>query len=75
MRIDVEIWMLAVTAACAVVPWAFSIHAKVAVIASAVESLPEVVNELREALQEHEARLNQHAKEIETLKEATRPSH
>lgn len=75
MRIDVEIWMLAVTAACAVVPWAFSIHAKVAVIASAVESLPEVVNELREALQEHEARLNQHAKEIETLKEKTATRH
>ncbi len=71
MRIDVEVWMLAVTAACAVVPWAFSIHAKVAVIASAVESLPQVVEELRQALQEHEFRLNEHAKEIETLKEKT----
>jgi pimeloyl-ACP methyl ester carboxylesterase len=40
MTIDVEVWMLAVTAACAVAPWAFSIHAKVAVIASAVQGLP-----------------------------------
>ena len=73
MTIDVEVWMIALTAACAVVPWAFSIHAKVAVIASAVESLPEVVEELREALEEHETRLDEHAKEIETLKEKTSP--
>lgn len=72
MTIDTEVWMIALTAGCAIVPWAFSIHAKVAVIASAVESLPEVVEELRDALQEHEHRLNQHAKEIETLKEKTR---
>ena len=63
-----EMWVLALTAACAVVPWAFSIHAKVAVIASSVESLPQVVDEIREALAEHEARLNEHAKEIQTLK-------
>lgn len=68
---DVEVWMVIATAGCAVVPWAFSIHAKVAVIASAVESLPQVVNELREALQEHEARLNEHAGEIKALKEAS----
>jgi ABC-type molybdate transport system permease subunit len=66
-----EVWMIVATAACAVVPWAFSIHAKVAVIASAVESLPQVVNELREALQEHEDRLNEHAGEIKALKEKT----
>ena len=72
MTIDVEVWMLAVTAACAVAPWAFSIHAKVAVIASSVESLPEIVEELREALLEHEHRLDEHAKEITALKEKTR---
>lgn len=65
---DTEMWMIALTAACAIVPWAFSIHAKVAVIASSVESLPLIVEELREALQEHEVRLNEHAKEIQTLK-------
>lgn len=68
---ELEVWMLAATCACAVVPWAFSIHAKVAVIASAVESLPQVVQELREALQEHEDRLNEHAGEIKALKEKT----
>lgn len=67
-----ELWMLALTIAAAVVPWAFSIHAKVAVIANSVESLPEIVEELRRALEEHEVRLNEHAKEIETLKKTTR---
>jgi len=62
-----------ILASCAaVIPWAFSIHAKVAVIANSVESLPEVVEELREALMEHEHRLNEHAKEIQTLKEKAR---
>lgn len=63
-----DIWMLALTAACAIIPWAFSIHAKVAVIANSVESLPEIVEELREALLEHEHRLNEHAEEIKALK-------
>ena len=71
MTIDTEVWMIALTAACAIFPWAFSIHAKVAVIASAVESLPQVVEELREALEEHEVRLDEHAKDIQTLKEKT----
>ena len=74
MTIDVEVWMIALTAACAVAPWAFSIHAKVAVIANSVESLPEIVEELRRALLEHEHRLDEHAKEIATLKEASRIS-
>jgi ABC-type molybdate transport system permease subunit len=72
MRIDVEFWMLVLAASAAVVPWAFSIHAKVAVIASSVESLPEIVEELREALEEHEARLDEHAEEIQALKAQTR---
>jgi hypothetical protein len=44
----------------------------VAVIANSVESLPEIVEELREALLEHEHRLDEHAKEITALKEKTR---
>ena len=69
---EVEIWMLVVSGACAIVPWAFSIHAKVAVIASAVENLPQVVEELRQVLHEHEHRLDQHASEIQALKETTK---
>lgn len=68
---EIEVWMLVLTGCCAVVPWAFSIHAKVAVIASAVENLPEVVDELRDVLREHEERLNEHAEEIQALKNAT----
>lgn len=74
MTIETEIWMIALPLACAAVPWAMSIHAKVAVIASAVESLPQVVEELRQALEEHELRLDEHAEEIKTLKEKTSPS-
>lgn len=69
---ELEIWMLGLTGVCAVVPWAMSIHAKVAVIASAVENLPEVVEELREVLREHEHRLDQHATEIQALKDKTK---
>jgi len=72
VTIETEIWMIALPVACAIVPWAFSIHAKVAVIASSVESLPEIVEELREALVEHEHRLDEHAKEIEALKATAR---
>jgi|688.fasta_scaffold350397_2 ABC-type molybdate transport system permease subunit len=74
MTFEVEGWMLIVTVAAAVIPWAMSIHAKVAVIASSVESLPEVVEELREALMEHEHRLNEHAQEIAALKKTASPS-
>lgn len=72
LAIDVDLWMVSLTIACAAIPWAMSIHAKVAVIASSVESLPEIVEELRKALMEHETRLNEHAKEIQALKETTR---
>lgn len=68
---QIEVWMLVLTAVCAVVPWAFSIHAKVAVIASSVEHLPEMVEELRDVLREHEQRLDKHASEIQALKEKT----
>lgn len=69
---EVELWMLIATVAAAVVPWAFSIHAKVAVIAHSVESLPEIVAELRDCIAEHEARLEIHDKEIASLKVQTR---
>lgn len=65
---EVELWMLIATVAAAVVPWAFSMHAKVAVIAHSVESLPEIVAELRDCIAEHEARLEIHDKEISALK-------
>lgn len=72
MSDQAEIWMVGLTVAAAVVPWAMSIHAKVAVIARSVEELPELVKELRETLEEHEVRLNRHDEEIKTLKISTR---
>jgi len=75
MSVEIEFWMLAISLAAAVIPWAFSIHAKVAVIAHAVESLPEMVDEMRQVLQDHETRLDQHASKIEALQKATSPSH
>jgi ABC-type molybdate transport system permease subunit len=68
---ELEFWMVILTCACAVIPWAFSIHAKVAVIASAVQGLPEVVDELRDILREHEHRLDEHASKIQALQETT----
>jgi len=70
---DPEMWMVVITAAIAAVPWAFSMHAKVAVIAQSVEALPEVVAELRGVLEEHEHRLDEHAEAIAALKETTNP--
>lgn len=66
-----ELWMVGLTVAAAVVPWAMSIHAKVAVIAKSVEELPALVKELRETLEEHEVRLDRHDEEIKTLKGKT----
>lgn len=67
MNGDMEFWAIVISSAAAVVPWAFSLHAKVAVIANSVEALPEIVEEIREALQEHEDRLDEHAQKIEAL--------
>lgn len=72
---EVEFWMLVVSTAAAVVPWAFSIHAKVAVIANSVESLPDVVEQIRKTLAEHEVRLDEHAKKIKTIEETTSTRH
>ena len=64
-----EVWMVGLTVAAAVVPWAMSIHAKVAVIAKSVEELPALVKELRETLEEHEVRLDRHDEEIKAIKD------
>jgi hypothetical protein len=61
--------MVGLTVAAAVVPWAMSIHAKVAVIAKSVEELPALVKELRETLEEHEVRLDRHDEEIKAIKD------
>lgn len=63
-----ELWLTGITVAAAVVPWAMSIHAKVAVIAKSVEELPDLVRELRAKLDEHEVWLNRHDEEIEALR-------
>lgn len=73
MSPETEMWMLGISVAAAVVPWAFSLHAKVAVIANSVESLPRMLDELRQTIEEHEVRLNQHDKKIETLSQAATP--
>jgi hypothetical protein len=70
-----ELWMVGLTVAAAVVPWAMSIHAKVAVIAKSVEELPALVKELRETLEEHELRLDRHDSEIKTLKDKAATGH
>lgn len=67
-----ELWVIGISLAAAVVPWAMSIHAKVAVIARSVEELPDLVKELRQTLEEHEVRLDRHDEEIKTLKVQTR---
>lgn len=67
-----ELWMLGISVAAAVIPWAFSLHAKVAVIANSVESLPEMFEELREQMAEHEDRLDQHDEAIQALRQTPR---
>lgn len=74
MSPDIEFWAIVLSAMAAVVPWAFSLHAKVAVIANSVEALPEIVEEIREALQEHEDRLDEHAQKIEALQKTANTS-
>lgn len=75
MNVDAEFWMIIISSVAAVVPWAFSIHAKVAVIANSVEHLPELVEELHRTLQEHEHRLDIHEQEIKTLQVKANPGH
>jgi|GEM_PF-2114613 len=73
MSFEHEVWMLAISIAAAVIPWAFSLHAKVAVIANSVESLPEMFEELRATLEEHEDRLDEHDEAIQALAQKTSP--
>lgn len=72
---DAEMIIGALTAAAAVVPWAFSIHAKVAVIAETVQKVPAMFDELKRTLEHHEARLDAHDAEIQTLKSKATLSH
>jgi hypothetical protein len=72
MQIDTEFWMLLISTAAAVVPWAFSMHAKVAVIAETIQTLPRMLEELQTTLEEHEVRLDKHEAEITSLKVSTR---
>lgn len=74
MSAETELWMLGISVAAAVIPWAFSLHAKVAVIAMSVESLPRMLDELRQTIEEHEVRLNQHDAKIEALGQKTEAS-
>lgn len=71
MNSDIEFWAIVISSLAAVVPWAFSLHAKVAVIASSVEALPQIVEEIREVLQEHEEQLAEHGKAIEALQKTS----
>jgi hypothetical protein len=57
-----------ITILIAVVPWAMSIHAKVALIASAMEGLPDLVRETR-------AKLDQHETAIKALQKAAVARH
>jgi hypothetical protein len=72
MSPETELWMLGISIAAAVIPWAFSLHGKVAIIAHSVESLPEMFEELRDTLAEHEDRLDAHDEALQALR--TRPT-
>lgn len=73
MTIDVEIVAILASVVAACIPWAFSIHAKVALIAHSVEALPELVRRLEGKLDTHEDRLDRHEKEIQALKSSPKP--
>lgn len=47
--------LILVTVMVAIVPWAMSMHAKVALIAHAMEGLPELVRDTRDQLEKHES--------------------
>jgi hypothetical protein len=75
MHSDLEFWSLILTVAAGVVPWAFSIHAKVAVIANSVDTLPKMFEDLKAMLTRHEARLDAHDEEIAAIKKASGSGH
>ena len=70
MSDSVELWMVCISAAAGVIPWAFSIHAKVAVIAETIQSLPGMVTEVRNTLMDHERRLDTHEQKITAIETA-----
>lgn len=72
MSPETELWMLFVSVAAAVVPWAFSIHAKVAVIAESIQTIPMMFEQLKGILREHEERLDLHDEELKALKAPAR---
>ena len=74
MNIEIEFIAVMASLAAACIPWAMSIHAKVALIAASLESLPELVRRLEAKLDQHEDRLDDHEKEIEALKKTPRAS-
>jgi hypothetical protein len=74
MTPETELWMLFLTVAAAVTPWAFSLHAKVAVIASTIQTLPKMLDEMKDTIKQHEFRLDSHEKEIEAIKASARPN-
>jgi|TARA_B100000085_G_scaffold68533_1_gene61273 hypothetical protein len=73
MSPDIEFLAVVFSFALATIPWAFSIHAKVAIIAHSVETLPELFTELKERLDSHEDRLNKHEEEITSIKSKATP--
>lgn len=75
MQISDELLVGILGLSVAAVPWAFSIHAKVAVIAESVKMFPEIVQELRHKVDCHERQLQQHEAQIKTLKETPAVSH
>ena len=60
--------LIVVTILVAAIPWAMSIHAKVATIAAAMEGMPELVRETK-------SRLDHHAEAIKTLQAAATARH
>lgn len=60
--------LILVTVLVAAIPWAMSMHAKVAIIANAMEGLPELVRETQ-------ARLDVHDTAIKALQTATVTRH
>jgi len=60
--------LIVITVLIAVVPWAMSIHAKVALIAHAMEGMPEFVSKTQ-------ARLEHHEQAIQALQAAAAARH
>lgn len=75
MAISDEVLVGILGLAVAAIPWAFSVHAKVAVIAEAVQHVPEVIDGLRTKVECVEQRTTRNEKDIEVIKAATATRH